>query len=409
MRTAGNLGAHAQAPSTHVDQTAMENCAFATRRVLKWTYEESILKRPMPEKVRAALEDLAETSPHRKSKYRKAVEELRTLREQSAGFAKEHETLVALLRRYQGQPPRGRRWAVWTVTALLCLALGAAAGSGARDLLAGVSAPASAEAATAPHGEPATAAVEAAVPQAAPERPSAVPAGDPRLDPNRSAATIPPVVEAPSPTVDDAPAAPPTCPEGTVDVAEDVLALTTGPGRDRWPKAPAKPPRQSVPRFCLDDGPVTGREIRDNAAADIQERLKAEPSTCNFPRGAFTYPINCITAADADAYCRARGGRLPSVAEWEVAMRDKPSPRLDPGTWEWSGDPWLSPTFGYKLAAGSPVNDVLYLLGSLDRPYPGGPKLSWHHRALAKPGLPKLSFRCAYTPGAAPPPSPAQP
>jgi serine/threonine-protein kinase len=44
-------------------------------------------------------------------------------------------------------------------------------------------------------------------------------------------------------------------------------------------------------------------------------------SRCNEPRNATTHPINCVDFANAESYCRFRGRRLPTEAEWEVAAR----------------------------------------------------------------------------------------
>ncbi len=42
---------------------------------------------------------------------------------------------------------------------------------------------------------------------------------------------------------------------------------------------------------------------------------------CNAPRKALDHPINCVDFAGAEGYCRWRGKRLPTEAEWELAAR----------------------------------------------------------------------------------------
>lgn len=59
-----------------------------------------------------------------------------------------------------------------------------------------------------------------------------------------------------------------------------------------------------------DDGPV-----------DLKAYASAWTPKCNEPRHAEDHPMNCITAAAAEAYCRFRGRRLPTEAEWEFAAR----------------------------------------------------------------------------------------
>ncbi|NUQ77289.1 MAG: SUMF1/EgtB/PvdO family nonheme iron enzyme [Polyangiaceae bacterium] len=42
---------------------------------------------------------------------------------------------------------------------------------------------------------------------------------------------------------------------------------------------------------------------------------------CNEPRKALDHPINCVDFSNAESYCRFRGRRLPTEAEWERAAR----------------------------------------------------------------------------------------
>jgi serine/threonine-protein kinase len=42
---------------------------------------------------------------------------------------------------------------------------------------------------------------------------------------------------------------------------------------------------------------------------------------CNARRGEMDHPINCVTYAQAEAFCKWDGKRLPRESEWELAAR----------------------------------------------------------------------------------------
>ncbi|MGK4000711.1 SUMF1/EgtB/PvdO family nonheme iron enzyme [Sorangium sp. So ce1024] len=59
------------------------------------------------------------------------------------------------------------------------------------------------------------------------------------------------------------------------------------------------------------------------APAPSEDQREAEiwSRRCNEPRNLTGHPINCVDYSQAESYCRFRGRRLPTEAEWEVAAR----------------------------------------------------------------------------------------
>ena len=104
-----------------------------------------------------------------------------------------------------------------------------------------------------------------------------------------------------------------TCPTGMARIAATTLRLGQPiGGRQDWPRpTKSKLPPLSVAAFCIDHEPVSAAE----AAAVMQ-------SDCSAPAEALR-AATCVGRDAAETWCAEHhpGGRLPSLAEWEVVAR----------------------------------------------------------------------------------------
>jgi formylglycine-generating enzyme required for sulfatase activity len=165
--------------------------------------------------------------------------------------------------------------------------------------------------------------------------------------------SIPPESEEPVPPVASTPAALPTLmPSGGVSAAPgcpkqmawiEAGEFTMGTDSKRPALSLAQPQhRVRVDRFCIDTHEVTVAEYREcsdagrctpahqtaHFAAEAAEAdrspasIAAHGALCNGGKaGRDNHPINCVSHAQAAAFCEARSLRLPTEAEWEFAAR----------------------------------------------------------------------------------------
>ena len=153
----------------------------------------------------------------------------------------------------------------------------------------------------------------------------------------------------------------PECPAGAVMVTGGKFFM----GADHPPKdylSNEKPAHQvTLSTYCIDKLEVTTEQYKDCTTKG--ECLRADETNqdetmskaqheaydplCNVrdPVGRAKHPINCVDWSQAQKYCTAHGGRLPSEAEWEFAARGSDG-RLYP----WGDD---APAKGHANACGT--------------------------------------------------------
>jgi formylglycine-generating enzyme required for sulfatase activity len=124
---------------------------------------------------------------------------------------------------------------------------------------------------------------------------------------------------------------------------------TTSGGYDEKPERPVHLDTYSIDRY-----EVTNYQYQQFVAA-TGHRKAGPPSRYakNMTRmRGVNQPVVYVSWDDADAYCRWKGKRLPTEAEWEKAMRG-----VDGRRWPWGNEPnelasnWSHPGDGFEVTA----------------------------------------------------------
>jgi formylglycine-generating enzyme required for sulfatase activity len=244
-----------------------------------------------------------------------------------------------------------------------------------------------------------------------------------------------------------APPPPPPCPTGMVPVPGATVALRDKPQRE-----------VNVAAYCIDALEVTVAQFASctDAACKRPPTTNAWSGISWFEHSTFdplcnardaksrgNHPMNCVDWKTAGAYCAARGARLPTEAEWELAARgtdgrrfpwgdDAPSATRMNGCGKecvaWGRAHWLPETptydsddgfpttapvgsfplgaspYGMKDAASNVFEWTSDAFGSVEKTTRGGvwngahadwahPSLRWHAAAGARSYA--IGFRCA--------------
>jgi formylglycine-generating enzyme required for sulfatase activity len=147
---------------------------------------------------------------------------------------------------------------------------------------------------------------------------------------------VTPVVATPAPLA-PTPAPPAAVPPGMVTLQAGTFWLGCADGVDTQCDANEKPGHEiQVKLFSMMTREVTVAEYEKCVTVGVCTRPRSHKDRrCNWgANNREQHPMNCVSLADAQAYCHWRGGRLPTTIEWERAARG-----ADKRIYPWGNNP----------------------------------------------------------------------
>lgn len=383
-----NLGVHIQHHDKADYSTAVEDTAHVLPGLLEWLYEESIAKSHL-----GRIDDLPVQLIREGGRDGPSLKDAAT---EARNAELQMELTAGALRRALNEKEsalreREARWWTWlrrvavssTVTFVAGLCLGGGGVSWLQVAANGGSTSRPQGAATARAVEP------------APDPLSAMTASTDRVPSGASTAVQAPLT-GPSPSEPSGPGEL-TCPVGMTlvpAVAGMHLGQPVG-GRTNWPK-PSRGPLEpiDVPAFCLDTTP------RFRNAVDATAYDHEDVRTCDrFQTGKDVPPErNCLDRDEAEQVCKAavEDGHLPSLVEWEAAVRANVKGLQAPGR-EWTGERF-PPAVLHRFDAKWDRGDGMWVGQIPDTRKPGTADhallLAWNQQPPDNRD-PERGFRCA--------------
>jgi hypothetical protein len=185
----------------------------------------------------------------------------------------------------------------------------------------------------------------------------------------------------------------PRCPGGVEPVSGGELKLAQ-PRPRAWTFATQALPALPLDAFCIDSRPVS---VAAYARCVEAGRCAPHEAACT-PSSEPSAPMHCVSWEAAQRYCAARGGELPSVAQWE-AYGQTPGARTSSS--EWAKDAFPPAVFGARCGEENPARCDGHLwrkAGLVPLVSPDGRgrlAFSWNRGAATSvSGYDYVSFRC---------------